>query len=202
VPDFNVSEHRFRYTGDMLIGYARVSTLDQNPEGQFDQLEAAGVDRRYVFVDRVSGTLASRPEFDTAMKTIREGDVLVCTKLDRLARSVKHLVQIAEDLKKVGAHLRVLDQAIDTSTATGRMLFHMLAAIAEFEHELVVERTHAGLAAARARGRKGGRRPKMTPQKLATARQMYDSKQHTMAVIADTVGVSRATLYRHLEQSA
>lgn len=184
---------------DVLIGYARVSTPDQNPQGQLDALERAGCDRRYVFVDRASGKLTSRPEFDTAMRIVRADDTLVVTKLDRLARSVKHLIEIAGDLKQAGAHLRVLDQGIDTSTATGRMLFHILGAIAEFEHELVVERTHAGLAAARARGRKGGRPVKLTPAKQAVAREMYDSKKHTVQYIADVLGVSRTTLYRHLE---
>jgi DNA invertase Pin-like site-specific DNA recombinase len=182
-----------------LIGYARVSTLDQNPEGQIDALRQAGVTERLLFIDHASGTLASRPEFDNMLRTVREGDVLVITKLDRLARSLKHLLEVSEHLRSVGAGLKVIDQGIDTTTAAGRLLFQILGAIAEFEHSLTVERTRAGLAAARARGRKGGRKSKMTPTRIAQARKMYDAKEHTVQEIADTFGVDRATIYRAIK---
>jgi len=179
-----------------LIGYARVSTRDQHPEAQIDALSAAGCEK--VFVDHASGTLAKRPALDEALGYLRAGDTLVVTKLDRLGRSVRNLKQIVDDLQARHVGLRALSQGIDTTTPGGRLFFHMLAAIAEFEHDLIVERTHDGLAAARARGRKGGPKSKMTPNKIAQARAMYDDGKHTVQQIADTFGVSRPTVYRHL----
>jgi len=120
-------------------------------------------------------------------------------RLDRLGRSVRHLTETVNTLAERGVGFRSLTEGIDTTTPAGKLVFHIFAALAEFEREIIRERTNAGLDAARARGRKGGRRPKMTPGKLDTARQLYDSKQHTMEQIAEIVGVSRATLYRHLE---
>ena len=184
-----------------FIGYARISTTDQNPEAQTDALTAAGCER--TFVDHgVSGKLAKRPKLDAVMDYVRAGDVLVITKLDRLGRSVKNLIELAERLDKAGVGLLVLHQGIDTTTPAGKMLFHVLAAIAEFERDLISERTKDGLTAARARGRKGGRRPVLTPDKLATARTLVDGKQHTMQQIADVIGVSRASLYRALDEKA
>ncbi|BCW82859.1 DNA invertase [Arthrobacter sp. NicSoilE8] len=180
-----------------MIGYARVSTRDQHTQAQTDVLEAAGCEK--VFVDHASGTLARRPALDQMLEYVREGDTLVVTKLDRLGRSVRNLKQIAEELQERSIGLRALSQGIDTTTPGGRLFFHMLAAIAEFEHDLIVERTHDGLAAARARGRKGGRKFKMTATKISQARAMYDAGGHTVQEIADTFGVSRPTIYRHLQ---
>lgn len=180
-----------------FIGYARVSTRDQNPTSQTDALEAAGCDK--IFTEHASGTLAERPTLTQALEYLREGDTLVVTKLDRLGRSVRHLKSVADDLEQRGVGLKALSQGIDTSTPGGRLFFHVLAAIAEFEHDLIVERTKDGLAAARARGRKGGRKVKMTPTKVQQARKMYDEGGHTVQQIADTFGVSRPTVYRHLE---
>ncbi len=179
-----------------LVGYARVSTRDQHPEAQTDALAAAGCEK--VFTDQASGTLAQRAALDEALRYLRAGDTLVITKLDRLGRSVRNLKQIADDLQACGVGLRALTQGIDTTTPGGRLFFHMLAAIAEFEHDLIVERTQDGLAAARARGRKGGPNFKMTPTKVRQARAMYDGGQHTVQEIAETFGVSRPTIYRHL----
>lgn len=179
-----------------LVGYARVSTREQHPEGQTDALSAAGC--RKVFVEHASGVLARRPVLDETLRYLRDGDTLVVTKLDRLGRSVRNLKQIADDLQERGVGLRALSQGIDTTTPGGRLFFHMLAAIAEFEHDLIVERTQDGLAAARARGRKGGPKFKMTATKIAQARAMYDAGGHTVQEIADTFGVSRPTIYRHL----
>jgi DNA invertase Pin-like site-specific DNA recombinase len=178
------------------VGYARVSTRDQNPDAQTDALRAAGCEK--IFVEHASGVLAKRPALDDALDYLRDGDTLVVTKLDRLGRSVRNLKEVAEGLQLRGVGLKALSQGIDTTTPGGRLFFHMLAAIAEFEHDLIVERTHDGLAAARARGRKGGGRHKMTPTKARQARAMYDEKTYTVQQIAETFGVSRGTIYRHL----
>lgn len=178
------------------IGYARVSTADQHLEAQTDRLTAAGCER--IFPDTASGKLAKRPQLDKALDYLRPGDTLVITRLDRLGRSLRHLVELIGDLGERGIELQVLEQGIDTSTPTGRLFFHIVASIAEFERALLVERTNEGLAAARARGRKGGRRPVMTSDKARIAREMYDSKTYTIDAIAKTIGVSRATVYRHL----
>ena len=186
--------------GVALVGYARVSTRDQHPEAQTDALAAAGCEK--TFTDHASGTLARRPALDEALSYLRAGDTLVVTKLDRLGRSVRNLKQIADDLQARQVGLRAVSQGIDTTTPGGRLFFHMLAAIAEFEHDLIVERTQDGLAAARARGRKGGPKFKMTPNRARQARAMYDAGQHTVQEIADTFGVSRPTIYRHLSGGA
>ena len=183
-----------------LIGYARVSTQEQHPEGQTDALTDAGCEK--LFVEHASGVLARRPALDDALAYLRDGDTLVVTKLDRLGRSVKNLKDTIDDLQGRGIGLKALSQGIDTTTPGGRLFFHMLAAIAEFEHDLIVERTHDGLAAARARGRTGGGRFKMTPTRASQARAMYDTRQHTVQEIADTFGVSRGTIYRHLTDDA
>jgi len=161
-----------------LIGYARVSTRDQHPHAQTDALTAAGCDK--VFTDHASGTLAKRPALEQALDYLRPGDTLVITKLDRLGRSVRNLKALADDLQQREVGLRALSQGIDTTTPGGRLFFHMLAAMAEFEHDLIVERTHDCLAAARARGRQGGPKFKMTPNRARQARAMYDDGQHTV----------------------
>jgi DNA invertase Pin-like site-specific DNA recombinase len=191
----------------MRIGYGRVSTRDQNPDAQRDALAAAGCDE--VFVDKASGKLARRPELDKALLSAnRAGDQLVVTKLDRLGRSLEHLISLAKDLQGRDVDLKVLDQGIDTSTAVGRMFFQILGAIAEFEHALMSERTMDGLAAARARGRTGGQQPKLTPRQARIAQQMYDEtgpdgkRRYTVAQIATEFGVTRPTIYRHLVRLA
>ncbi|OEH62170.1 DNA invertase [Arthrobacter sp. D2] len=179
-----------------MVGYARVSTRDQNPDSQTDALVAAGCEK--IFVDQASGVLARRASLDTALDYLRPGDTLVVTKLDRLGRSVRNLKDLAQWLQDHGVGLKAISQGIDTTTPGGRLFFHLLAAIAEFEHDLIVERTQDGLAAARARGRTGGGRVKMTPTKTQQARSMYDQKIYTVREIAETLGVSRGTIYRHL----
>jgi len=189
----------------MRVGYGRVSTRDQNPDGQRDALEAAGCDE--VFIDKASGKLASRPQLDKALLVAaRAGDQLVVTKLDRLGRSLEHLIALSTQLQARGVDLVVLDQGIDTSTAVGRMFFQILGAIAEFEHALMSERTRDGLDAARARGRTGGQKPKLTPRQATIAQAMYDElgpdgrRAHTVQQIADEFGVTRPTIYRHLQR--
>ena len=180
------------------VGYARVSTRDQHAEGQIDALTAAGCTR--IFTDTASGKLATRPQLDAALTYLREDeDTLVVTRLDRLGRSVANLKAIADTLAARRIGLRAIEQGIDTTTPGGRLFFHLLAAMAEFERDLIVERTYEGLAAARARGRVGGRKPKMSPTKIKQARRMYDAREHTVAQIAETFSVSPSTIYRHLD---
>jgi DNA invertase Pin-like site-specific DNA recombinase len=183
-----------------IVGYARVSTVEQNADGQLDALTAAGCER--VFTDRASGKLARRPQLDAMLDYVRSGDVVVITKLDRLGRSVANLVELMAHLERRGVDLRVLRQGIDTSTPAGKLTFHIFAGIAEFERELISERTREGLAAARARGRKGGRRSVLSAPKVEHARKLRDGGEHTMTEIAELVGCSRATLYRALDDDA
>lgn len=183
----------------MRIGVARVSTRDQHPEAQQDALRAAGCEK--VFTDKASGKLARRPELDKALLVAREGDQLVVTKLDRLGRSLENLIELSRELQQRGVGLVVLDQGIDTTTAIGRMFFQILGAVAEFEHALMSERTMDGLEAARARGRTGGQKPKLGPRQIQLAREMYDSGELTVQQIADEFGVTRPTIYRHLDKA-
>lgn len=182
------------------VGYARVSTREQNPDHQHDALEAAGCER--IYIDKASGKLARRPQLDAMLEYLRPGDQVVITRLNRLGRSVRHLLDLAAELKKRDVDLLVLHQGLDTTSPGGRLVFVILGAIGEFEREMIVEGTLDGLAAARARGRVGGRKPKMTPEKAALARKLYDSKEHTLEFIAEQLGVSRTTLYRSLKAAA
>jgi DNA invertase Pin-like site-specific DNA recombinase len=191
----------------MRIGYGRVSTRDQNPDAQHDALTAAGCDQ--VFIDTASGKLARRPELERALLSAnRAGDQLVINKLDRLGRSLEHLIELSSQLQDRSVDLVVLDQGIDTSTAVGRLFFQIIGAIAEFEHALMSERTMDGLAAARARGRTGGQKPKLGARQVKLARQMYDElgedgkRAYTVLQIAAEFGVSRPTIYRHLASTA
>src|SRR5664280_1778378 len=180
-----------------LIGYARVSTDDQNAELQVDALKKAGCLK--VFTDKASGSLANRPELDKMLDQLRPDNVAVVWQLDRLGRSLKNLIAMVEDLAEKGVGFRSLSESIDTTTANGKLFFSIMGALAEFERDLIRERTMAGLAAARARGRVGGRPSVMNAKKVATAKKLYDSREHTVEAIAKTLGVSRKTIYRHLE---
>ncbi|WP_331743669.1 recombinase family protein (plasmid) [Streptomyces sp. NBC_00873] len=183
----------------MLIGYARVSTADQNPDHQIDALLRAGVDRDNIHVDTASGAKASRPKLDLVLQLLREGDTLKVTRLDRLCRSVLHLVTLGADLRERGIGLHVIEQGIDTSTMEGRAMFGMLSVLAELQRELIV--ANDGLASARARGRVGGRRPKLTKDQAALAQQLYDAREKTVQQIADLFGVPRSTVYGHLDKA-
>lgn len=187
----------------MLIGYARVSTAGQNPDHQTDALARAGVDPPNIYLDHASGAKASRPEVDKALASAnRAGDHLVITRLDRLGRSVLHLVTLGAALRERGVGLRVLEQGIDTTTAEGRAMFGMLSVLAEVQRELIIANTRDGLAAARARGRTGGRRPKLTPDQAHHAQQLYDAGDHTVQRIADMIQVPRSTIYGHLNKTS
>jgi DNA invertase Pin-like site-specific DNA recombinase len=177
-----------------LLGYARVSTLDQDPALQLDALRAVGCER--TFTDKASGALDERPQLARALDHARAGDTLIAWRLDRLGRSLRHLVETVTELERRSVGFRSLSESIDTTTPGGKLVFHLFAALAEFERGLIRERT--GLDAARARGRNGGRPSVMTGDKLRVARELYDAREHTTAQIAELLGISRATLYRHL----
>jgi DNA invertase Pin-like site-specific DNA recombinase len=179
-----------------LLGYARVSTDDQSAALQEDALKKAGCIR--TFSDHASGSKASRPELDRMLDQVRPGDVVVVWRLDRLGRSLRNLIDLVETLADRGIGFRSLSESIDTTTANGRLFFSIMGALAEFERDLIRERTHAGLAAARARGRVGGRPSVMNAKKIATARKLYASQEHTVTEIAELLNVSVATIYRHL----
>jgi len=183
----------------MLIGYARVSTSDQDLTLQTDALTAAGCDR--ICTDKISGAKTERPGLSEAMNLARNGDTLVIWKLDRLGRSMKGLVELAAELSARGVELRSLTDGIDTGTPTGRLLFHILASIAEMERELIRERTMAGLLAARGKGGRGkGRKSVLTPKKKATAAKLLAAGDRPQDV-AEAIGVSVATFYRHFPAS-
>ena len=180
-----------------LLGYARVSTVEQDPAMQADALAAAGCAR--VWIDVASGSRDNRPELAKVLEQLLPGDTLVVWRLDRLGRSLRHLIETVTDLDARGVGFRSLQESIDTTTAGGRLVFHVFGALAEFERELIRDRTLAGLEAARRRGRRGGRPPAMTPAKLRQAQSMY-ANQRPVSEIAAVLGVGRATVYRHLHQ--
>ena len=180
----------------MLVGYARVSTLDQNPALQLDALKVAGCQR--VFTEKASGVQRDRPQLKAALDYVREGDTLVVWKLDRLARSMRQLIETVEDLKTRGIELRSLTENIDTATAGGRLVFHLFGALAEFERAVIRERTSAGLQAARERGKQGGRPKRFGPKELAAAKAMLADPEIRVNDVAARLNISSATLYRHL----
>ncbi len=180
----------------MLVGYARVSTQDQNPALQLDTLKAVGCER--IYTERASGAQRDRPELAAALDFLREGDTLVVWRLDRLARSIKQLIETVEGLEARKAGFRSLTEAIDTTTSGGRLVFHIFAALAEFERQVIRERTRAGLDAARARGKKGGRPRSLGEGDLAAARAMLRDPNITVEEVARRLKVGPATLYRHL----
>lgn len=183
-----------------LIGYARVSTNGQELKLQLDALEKAGCPKKLIFVDKGSGAKAARPGLDACLRELKEGDTLIAWRLDRLGRSVRHLIDLVEQLRQRKVGFKSLcDGAIDTTTASGELIFHVFTALAQFERRLIQERTRAGLEAARARGRKGGRKP-IAPNdpRIQTAKKMHADKSLAIADICKTLRISRATFYRYL----
>lgn len=180
----------------MIIGYARVSTVDQSLDLQLDALKEFGCEE--IFQEKLSGAKDDRPELLQAIKMSRSGDKFVVYKLDRLARSTKRLIEIAELLREKGVEFVSIQDNIDTGTAAGKAMFGMLSVLAEFERDIIRERTMAGLKAARARGRKGGR-PKVNQQKLNQALALYHSKRMTVKEIQEATGISSATIYRGIK---
>ncbi|RIR09490.1 recombinase family protein [Mycobacteroides abscessus] len=183
----------------MLIGYARVSTAEQSTDLQLDALHGAHVEQ--VFTDEgISGSVSSRPELDKCLLHLRAGDTLVVWRLDRLARSLKNLLELVESLSQRGIHLRSLTEAIDTSSASGRLVLSVFGALAEFERSLIIERTQAGVAAARLRGARIGRPTAMTSGQVEQAKTLVGAG-HRVSEVARTLGVGRSTLYRALGES-
>lgn len=180
----------------MQIGYARVSTLDQNPALQEDALKGAGCQK--IYTDKISGTTSVRPELEKLKDQLRAGDVLVVWRLDRLGRSLKDLIGWMTWLEGEGVALKSLQESIDTSTSTGKLVFHIFGALAEFERNLISERTRAGLDAARARGKKGGRKPKLSSDKVVRLKELYATKEMTIKELCEWAGVSKPTLYGYL----
>jgi DNA invertase Pin-like site-specific DNA recombinase len=180
----------------MLIGYARVSTHEQTLNLQQDALQKAGCTK--LFTDTASGAKTERKGLEQAITYVRKGDKLVVWRLDRLGRSLPHLITTMTDLEERGIGFKSLTENIDTTTSGGKLIFHIFGALAEFERNLIRERTQAGLAAARARGKKGGRPKALTGRKLTIAQDLYD-RRHPIAEILQTLKISKATLYRSLK---
>jgi DNA invertase Pin-like site-specific DNA recombinase len=178
------------------IGYARVSTGDQNLDLQRDALKAARCGK--IVEDTASGGKAQRSGLDRVRELLRKGDVLVVWRLDRLGRSLKHLIELMGELEAAGIGFQSVTEAIDTTTPGGKLVFHVFGALAEFERNLIRERTHAGLDAARARGRTGDRRKKLDDRKRALAVELYRQKKHTIEEICEAVGIAKPTLYRYV----
>lgn len=184
----------------MKFGYARISTHEQNADMQIDQLQQAGCDE--IFCDTASGTKTMRPALEQLLGKTRPGDVIVIWKLDRLGRSLRHLIELVNQLMEKNVGLKSLQDPVDTTNAQGRLIFNLFASLAEFERDLIVERTQAGLAAARARGRTGGRPQGLTDaakRKAIAAEALYTRGELSVNAIAENLGISKVTLYRYLK---
>ncbi|MCU7939784.1 MAG: recombinase family protein [gamma proteobacterium symbiont of Bathyaustriella thionipta] len=185
-----------------IVGYARVSTDYQNLDLQIDALKKAGCQKKDIFIDKVSGAKSERPGLNACMNSLGKGDTLLVWRLDRLGRSMPHLVSVVESLKEQEIGFRsICDGAINTTTASGELVFNIFSSLAQFERRLIQERTRAGLVAARSRGRKGGRRAiKAENPKVVTAKKMHQDKSLSIDEICQSLKISRATFYRYLEK--
>ena len=184
-----------------MIGYVRVSTYDQDLSLQIDALTRAGIPTASIFMDKLSGAKTERPGLAKCLDTLQSGDILVVWRLDRLGRSMRHLITLVEDLRKRGIGFRSLNEGvIDTTSASGELIFNIFSALAQFERRLIQERTKAGLAAARARGRNGGR-PKVTAKeaRVVLAKKLHADKSLDIDDICKTLRISRSTLYRYVQ---
>jgi DNA invertase Pin-like site-specific DNA recombinase len=182
----------------MKIGYARVSTHDENLDLQKDALEKAGCEK--IFVDEISGTVAKREGLEKAKEMLRKGDVLIVWRLDRLGRSIRDLIDWVNLLEDEGIGFKSLQESIDTTTSSGKLIFHIFAALAEFERNLIRERTNAGLAAARARGKLGGRKKSLSANEQRRAVEMYKRKNHTVQQICKMMNITKPTLYAYIKE--
>ena len=183
----------------MIIGYARVSTSDQDTTLQINALTASGCER--IYQEYKSGKSKDRPELTRCLDALREGDILIVWRLDRLGRSLKDLIEIVSELESKGVGFQSLNESIDTTSSSGKLIFHVFAALSEFERSLIQERTKAGLAAARARGRKGGRPKKLSDDQIRKARAMLSDPMMTKSEVAGHFGVSRVTLNTALKHA-
>lgn len=182
----------------MIIGYCRVSTNDQTLDSQIDQLKNAGAKK--IYQDVVSGTKSERKELSKMLEMLREGDTVLICRLDRLGRSLSDLIKLVVKFDSLGVNLKSLSESIDTSTSTGKLVFHIFGSIAEFERELIRERTKAGLAAARARGRMGGRKKAKSLKQRKIIVEAYKSKKHSVAELCQSFGISKPTLYKYVNE--
>jgi len=182
----------------MLIGYARVSTADQNLDLQLDALKKTGCDK--IHKDYASGAKTDRNGLEAAIDSLRKGDTLVVWKLDRLGRSLRHLIEVINLLNNRECYFRSLQENIDTGSSGGKLIFHVFGALAEFERDIIRDRTNAGLTAARSRGRVGGRSRIMDTKKITYAKALMESEEYTVDDICSELGISRATLYRYLKE--
>ena len=182
----------------MLIGYARISTHDQNLDLQKDALEKAGCKK--IYVEQMSGSSRIRPELEKTLEMLRNGDTLVVWRLDRLGRSLKHLIELISKLEQKEIGFKSLMESMDTTTSGGKLVFHIFGALAEFESDLIKERTGAGLVAARARGRNGGRPLKLDEKKRELAIKLYNERERSIKEICQIMGVSKPTLYTYLHK--
>jgi DNA invertase Pin-like site-specific DNA recombinase len=181
----------------MFIGYARVSTHDQTLDLQLDALHNAGCEK--IYRDTASGATTERPGLTQALEHLRPGDTLVVWRLDRLGRTLKQLIELINDFNTRGIGFKSLQENIDTTTSGGKLVFHIFGALAEFERDIIRERTNAGLQAARARGRLGGRPRALNPKQIALAKSLYDSREHSIQDICNTLHISRGTLYKYIK---
>ena len=189
---------RYFTEGVMKIGYVRISTQEQSDDLQIDALKNAGCEK--MFSDQISGSKADRPGLKEALEYIRPGDSLVVWRLDRLGRNLRHLIDAVEDLEKRKVGFVSLQEGFDTTTNGGKLVFQIFGALAEFERNLIRERTKAGLEAARARGKLGGRKAKLTPTQTDALKMMYESKKYSISEICSSFEISKPTLYRYLEK--
>lgn len=180
----------------MKFGYARVSTTEQNLDLQLDALKKAGCEE--IITDQISGSLSERPGLTNLLNQLRKGDMVVVWKLDRLGRSLKHLITFISNLKEKGIGFQSLQESIDTESSTGQLIFHIFGALAEFERNLIRERTRAGLEAARSRGRLGGRPLKLPKEKIELAKELYKGRKHSLKQICSLLEISKPTLYSYI----
>jgi DNA invertase Pin-like site-specific DNA recombinase len=184
----------------MLIGYARISTPSQSLNLQIDALVQAGCDKKRIFADIASGSKTARPGLDKALDYAREGDIIVVWKLDRLGRSLGHLIEVVRGLSERGIGFKSIQESLDTTTSGGRLIFHVFGAIAEFERDLIRERTNAGLEAARTRGKKGGRKRVLTDKQISIGKSLAADTTRSVEDICEALNISPATYYRYIHQ--
>jgi DNA invertase Pin-like site-specific DNA recombinase len=183
---------------NLLIGYARVSTYEQNLEMQIDALNRVGCSK--IVTDKISGSISERPGLKEILTQLRKGDTLIVWRLDRLGRTLRDLIQLVNKLEEDGINFKSIEESIDTTSATGQLIFHIFAALSEFERNLLRERTKAGMESARTRGRQGGRPKKLSKEKWQMCLDLYTAKKHSIHQICSTLSISKPTLYKYIRE--